>query len=261
MTTENTSDLFSTTSDLDNDYEVSGATGTEDLVNNLVGEGKKYKSVNDLAYSKVAADAHIRKVQDENKALREALQRQQALEDLLKQVREPSPVAPNVTSNPAHNSGDESGAPSLDDIEAKVLKRLEERTQKEREARNMELVKSTVQDVFGPNFGTELKARLAETDLSEVEADRLAKNNPKAFFRLLGIDSQAPAQRSVFTPAAPQTKVNTMATQKLGSPERTKSYYDNIKAKMGVKAFYQDRNLQTEIHNQALRLGERFFDT
>jgi hypothetical protein len=259
MTTE-TNGLFDNDPALDDNYEPLAPSGSEDLLNTLVGEDKKYKSPADLAYAKLAADAHIKKIQEENKVLRDSLARQKALEDLLAQVNRKDD-APSNAINPGNPSG-ESGAPSPDDLVAKVLSSLEERNREAQRQANMKQVQEALPAALGPNWKAELRSRLADAGVDETLADQLAKDNPKAFFRLIGADAAKPATppagNSLLGPA-PTQRVNSTAAPVV-SGEKTQSYYDRVKKEMGVRKFYEDRKLQAEIHSQALKLGDRFFD-
>lgn len=259
MTVSNT-DLFSQADgSLDDNYEQTGVTATQELLESLVGEGKRYKTINDLAFAKINADAHIKRMAEENKALREAQQRASALEDLVKSMRETSQVTKD--DDPSDTKAGGAGALDADTIVAQVLTSLEERTKQQQERENMAVVKKTIAESLGPNWQAELKAKVEDSGLSEQEADVFARRNPKAFFKLLGINTEQKATNSLFN-SVPATTVNsTASTVQSNGVNRTKSYYDSLKKKMGVQAFMANRDLVAQQHNDALRLKEAFFDT
>ena len=252
-----TTDLFSNNDPiLDDNYEMDGVTATEDLVTNLVGEDKKYKTVNDLAYSKLSADAFINRLKNENKQLRDQLKSTDDIKSLINGFKE---APPKEASNPVQDGG-ESGAFDPDTLVEKVLSSLEARNAKAREEQNMEQVKNTVQTALGPNWRNEVKQRLVEADLSDTEADAIARRNPKAFFKLLGIGpTQEPSKPSLFDNPAPRSTVNTTSQAPM-NVERNQTYYNNLKQKMGLSSFYSNPTLQAQMHNDALRLGEKFFN-
>lgn len=251
-----TTDLFSETDPiLDDNYELDGLTATEDLVSNLVGDDKKYKTVNDLAYSKLSADAFINRLKNENKELRDRLKSTDDIKSLLNGFKE---APPKETSSPVQDGG-ESGDFNPDTLVEKVLSSLEARNAKAREEQNMEVVKNTVQTALGTNWRSEVKQRLNEAELSDAEADAIARRNPKAFFKLLGISQETtPKQPSLFD-TSPRSSVNTTSQAPI-TGERNKAYYDNVKKKMGVIAFANNPTIQAEMHKDALRLGEKFFN-
>jgi hypothetical protein len=59
----------------------------KDLVVELVGEGKTYKTVDELAKGKINADIHIKRLEEEAKALREQLAGAKSVEDVLEAVK------------------------------------------------------------------------------------------------------------------------------------------------------------------------------
>lgn len=249
-------DLFkSADTELDNSYEPEGVTANPGLVDTLVGEGKKYKTPDDLAYSKLAADAHIKRIAEENAALRKALEEKQALEALVAELRGTTTKTEQAISS---QTGDES-AQAIDPktLVDQVRAQLKQEQDEQEYARNRDTVKRTIIAALGPNFQGELRNRLASAGLDESTANTLANKNPNAFLKL--IDVNPGTTRGTPPPPAPMTRVNNTELP-TGSGERTKSYWDGVKKQMGVKAFNENRALVTQMHNDALRLKEKFFD-
>ena len=60
---------------------------TEVTLEDLVGEGKKYRDPNALAKSRVEADRYIKKLEAEHKQMREELTSRQALADLVDEIK------------------------------------------------------------------------------------------------------------------------------------------------------------------------------
>lgn len=71
-----------------------------DLMTELVGEGKKYKTVEDLARSRLEADIHIKRVETENAEMREKLAKAASVEDILAAVKAQGAVSANETPDP-----------------------------------------------------------------------------------------------------------------------------------------------------------------
>lgn len=249
------SDLFNVAdTELDNSYEPHGVTANPGLVDTLVGEGKKYKTPDDLAFAKMSADAHIKRMADENAALRKAVSEAESLKALLAELK--ANTNTDTVSNP-QTGGENALAIDPKTIAEQVRAQLKEEQAAAEYSRNRDLVKKTLVNALGPNFQNELRARLASAGLDESTADTLASRNPTAFLKLIDVSSDD-VRRPPEAPA-PQSRVNNTDI-KTGPTDRTKSYWDGVKAKMGIKAFNADRSLVVQMHNDALRLGVKFFD-
>lgn len=246
--------IFNTNADteLDNGYEPDGVTANPGLVDQLVGEGKKYKTPDDLAFGKMNADKHIARLAEENAALRKAVSDAEALKALVAELK----ANTNADQGSTRQQVEETALDPktlVDQIKAQLKEEQEQQAQ----ASNREVVKQKLIEALGPNFGPEVKKRLAEAGLDEATANTLASKNPNAFLKLINVD----APRNTPGAPVPPTKVNTVAQGAVPNGERTKSYYDALKAKMGgAKAFNANRALVVQMHDDALRLGDKFFD-
>jgi len=79
------SNLFAQEQETQQAAQPNPATGPSSV---LVGEGRKYRSNDDLATAYIAADDHIAKLQEENKTLRDNATKASTVEDVLKRIED-----------------------------------------------------------------------------------------------------------------------------------------------------------------------------
>ena len=204
------------------------ASGTpQSGANDLVGEGKKFKTVDDLAKGKVEADAFIEKLTRELAEVREvankninAEQQLEALKNELKSLRD------------AGGQARENTTPALSgrDIEALVERSI---TQKEAsKTASQNLAESNAKTV--EHFGTlEAAKKAVETKAVELGVTveylrETAAKSPTAFAHLIGLDGkQAPGSPGSFI------QPSRAAPTKEGTPENlipgTYAYAENVR--------------------------------
>ena len=224
----------------------------------LVGEGKKFKDVQELARGKYEADSFIAiqnkrmdELREDYLKLREEYQASASLKDLVDQLQNPqrneedriSPQA-DVTDRPAFDPNQ---------LESLVSNKIREHEAKQKEQKNFNEVKAKLEDKFGSNASNILKKQIDELGLTVDDVNALARKSPKAFFKTLGLDEashngfDAPPRSGVRNDSfAPQAK------------KRTWSYYQDIK-KSDPK-LYWDPKTQIQMQKDAISLGDDFKD-
>jgi hypothetical protein len=211
----------------------------KDYTPDLVGEGKKYKTVQDLARAVLHKDVHITRIEGENSQVREELATRISYQDFLDQIK-----SNQGNSQDPQDSGDttEKSAIKPEDVADLVLQKLNQTQQQQTASQNEALVVNKLTEVLGPNYASKLRQQAAELGLSDAEVKSLAQRNPKALFRMFGID----ADRQVETFEAP------VRTQQSGfaptGQKRGKTYYDEI--------YKSDPNryFSPEIYNERYKL-------
>jgi hypothetical protein len=259
-------DLFQKTDDPAPVTEPTPVSPEKNYLEDLVGEGKKYASVEDLARSRIEADQFIERLKGENQGIREELKTRATLEafmDRMEQQKPVSQVAENQQSTtqntpPAENAGEQI---SQEKLESLLEKKLSEREQQSTQTRNLQQVTEQLQKHFGADFQRHLKQKASELGLGEDFLDGLAKTQPRAFTALLGIDGE-PSQKpedQMFNQTAPVTQQNTTA-QRLGTPVglKNKAYFDKIKRDDPDR--YWSVSVQNELHREALAQAEDFYN-
>jgi len=248
-------DLFTNASTDDH-----GASGDDtNPVELLVGEGKKFKSVEDLAKGKLEADRFIQRLQDELQTVRSDLATAKRLEEIVDRLSTGSvqSAIPPVTEDQTNQNGADGKGDTSVNFEELVEKALTKKEQEKRQKDNIEEVSRTLTEAWGPGFVNKLVAEAAALGMSKDEVNALAARNPKALYRLVGVTGESQARGSapnLFTP--PTSNVNTTGF-KPSNGERGKSYYDKLKR--DNPSLYNTPRIQQQEYKDAMALGDRFF--
>lgn len=235
---------------------------SEVTVNDLVGEGKKFSTVDDLAKGKAESDRVIRARETELAQLRDELSKRESLEALIERTRTPQSAGPVSEQPPA------AVTPSFteEDLEARIRSISEKTTQAQRAAANAELVSTKLNQVFGTedkaNEVVNAKARELGVNIKFLED--MAVASPDGFLKLLGVND---APRS--TPQVPHSNVNAelVANHAPGPKPGTYPYYQALQREMqaaGKGADYYSPKIQNQLMKDAFAAeerGENFFGT
>ena len=240
-------------SDQDTLFDIDQAVEDKDYLPELVGEGKKYSDPSALAKAKVHADAHISRLEKELAEARTTMTAQAKLEDLVKRLQEVKPPTTPVTTNTEERGILESD--NTVDIETTVDKLISRREAANQAKSNLDKVKQTLREALGTNYSQHLANEADRLGMSTDEMNALAQRSPAAFLRLVGVDQ---GKQQTVVPSVPPTRVNTETFRPTTTNEKTYSHYDQMRRQGKVKAL--DQNLLIEMHNNAIRSGEKFFD-
>ena len=230
----------------------------------LVGENGKFKTPEDLARAKVESDRFIEQLKAEAAGLRQELNTRLTLEQMMDKISAPRNETPDPIpgSNQSPSNG-EGGAKALnpEDLDRIIEQRLQEAEKRRMQEVNLNQVREVLTEKFGPDFATHLKQTAANLGIGEDFLNNLAKEQPKAFLKL--IDSEAPKQAApastgLFTPPKGQS-IPSNSGSFAPTGERKQSYYDDIKRR--DPSLYWSPKVQNQMHQDAIRLGETFFDT
>jgi hypothetical protein len=217
----------------------------------LVGEGKKFKTVDDLAIGKKEADAFIEQLKQEKAAMRaelEALSKKaeqsvtlQAVLEKLEQARKPN--SDGKTEPPVINQ---------DELKNMVRGTLEEVTKADARKTNRTKANEEVLKKFSGDAEKAAQfvaSKAASLGLSKEALGDLSESSPAAFATLLGLtatSTQPGATGSL-------TSVNSEALNK-GSLNRDESFFVELK-KTNKKEFWSARN-QQELFRYAEKHGQ-----
>lgn len=151
-------------------------------VNALVGDGKKYRSVEDALKSIPNAQTHIQRLEEENKQFREELAKRRAAEDLLNEIKQASVQQPQT-----HGSV-EADPEVLSQIVEQVL---EKKTAQQTAQQNAKSVVDKFTAVYGDK-AEDMYIQLAkQSGMSIQSLNNLASQSPSAVLKLAGIDSKS----------------------------------------------------------------------
>lgn len=169
-------------------------------VSEFIGEGKKYKTVEDALKSVPNAQKHISTIEEENRAMKEELAKRKTAEELLAEMK--SGLVPNETPL----------KPSIDaNTIAEIVKN--QLTQAEQSKKANENI-ATIVSLFTEKFGDKAKGeaeyiRIAQENGLTIDAlNRLSASSPNAVITLAGLKNKS-------TPPASNSSgsVNTQALQ------------------------------------------------
>ena len=227
----------------------------------LVGEGRKYSSVEELAKAYKHADQAIEQRNRELAALRDELGRRLDTEELfnrLGQNRDPSPL--DIPSRESTPPVEEPKSAPLDNeaLAKRIREELERANNEQRIKTNLNSVESKLLEAYGDSQKAleVVKLKAQELGVSVEFLQSVAAQSPKAFLAQLGLDNtsnQAPA-------VAPRNDINPRALNETSGrvKEGTYAYYENIR-KTDPKAYYSPK-IQIEMHKKATELGRAFFE-
>lgn len=223
----------------------------------LVGEGKKFKSPEDLARGKAESDLYIATLRQKLAEHEQELNARKKIEDIVATIVPKSSTAEPTNPPVTQPEGDRTVQPdhlTPEKLEELIERRLSERERANRANTNLSTVIEDLKKTFGPNYAQTVEEKGREVGLSREDMNELAKRAPEAFFRLVG--SQAP-QKGPEPFAPPRSTVNPTAAAGGGHTARNKAFYDDMKKR--DPALYNSPSNQNQMMTDALRLKEAFF--
>ena len=239
----------------------------KDYLTELVGEGKKFAEVSDLARGKAEADAFIEQLTRENAEYRSKLQEATTFDNLMKELKtaktnDGTPVTPSNQPNPSgENETREIEYVSPDQLESLLEQKLQERTTQANRASNVQKVSDELTKQFG-NEAQNVLAQIGETSgLSTEELKELAAQRPQVVLNL------AKAQTSVsptsggdlFSDATPRTSTTQFrnSDDSSGHGFKDQAYYQKMRRDDPKK--YARTDIQLEMHKFATKDPDKFF--
>lgn len=229
----------------------------------LVGDGKKFKTNEDIAKAKLESDRFIAQLQNEMQGLRQELSARQTLEQLMDKI---GATAGSASTHQEHNQtpdGDVGSTGMKSFTEEDIARLVEQRLSTAEKARvhaaNLETVQKALVESFGPDFVSHLKAKTVELGVTEEYLTAMAKETPKAFLKLVeATGAPRAATPSLFSP--PASSGLPSPASKGFSPTGTPklSYYEELRKKDPSRYWAPD--VQNKMHKDAMALGEAFFD-
>ena len=226
------------------------------LVQELVGEGKKFKSVDDLAKGKLEADGFIEKLKVENAALREALNTEANPDEILARINGLLQSKDRSTTNTTDQTSNQSQSTAAPLTEEKVLELLSKREQEEKIKQNVNSFNASVNKAFGPKTGEVIATRLDELGMDEDTFKDLAARNPNAALRILGLNKEGGVSAGTVNPS-----VNTEAffgdAGKGNGEVQNFAYFTKLRREMGER--YYEPHIQKQVFEARKRLGDAFW--
>lgn len=230
----------------------------EVTVDALVGEGKKFKTVDDLAKGKAESDRVIMAREQELAELREELKKRETVEDIIQRVTRP-PVQSPLPVTESQPTPATSGITD-EDLVQRIREVTSEATRAEKVARHAEEVATRLVEVFGSEEAANraITAKAQELGVSVEFLQSTAVQSPKAFYAQIGLDA---------VPTSPQSTPRTngsIVPEALGNNHQgpkpgTYSYYQEILRTKGSTAYFDPR-VQNQLMKDAFAASKNGID-
>lgn len=225
----------------------------------LVGEGKKFRTVDDLAVGKKQSDDFIRKLETENAELRKTLE---GVSLEATQSKAKLEVYEKVSSPGLHNKSEDNLSDNSNDNKPNnqkglthedVLSLMELAETNKQVSANRQQVRDTLIKELGATADEYINSKAQEIGIARDELFELAGKSPTAFYNLVGISNVSNPKNSGLS-----TYVNGKNTtiQNSKQPTRNGAYYDKLRSEMGTVKFIMDKNLQIQLHKDMMALGD-----
>jgi hypothetical protein len=228
---------------------------TKDYITELVGDGKKFKTPQDLARAKLESDRFIAQLTGELAGLRTDLNARISMEELVAEIKAAGSTSPRSepTNHVDHREDDASKrALTSEEIEQIVSARLAKEQNRTETNRNLQTVRDKLVEEFGQNYSSHLERIASELGVKREYLDNLAKDNPNVFFRVTGVGVRRVDNFS----GVPVSQVNSAGAFTTTGGDRDWNYYENLR-KTAPKTYWQPK-VQNEMFEQAKRLGPKF---
>lgn len=230
-----------------------------DYFQELVGEGKKFKTPQDLAKGKWEADNYVkmleRKLDDmrtDNLSLRNDNTTRAKLEELVDRLQDRQQVTHQNTQ-----TGEPQNQPQYDPNQLNEIlnSKLQEYENTKRQQENSNTVVAKLKERFGNNYQNAVKDQISQLGMTDALFNDLARNSPQVLFKTLGLD-QPQHQESFQSP--PRTTQRNDSFAPRGGEKRTWQFYQNMKKNDYAK--WSDPKTSVQMYKDAAELGSAFED-
>jgi hypothetical protein len=225
----------------------------KDYLSELVGDDKQFKTVQDLAKSKVHANRHIKTLEEKLDELRKELETRTKMDDFMTEVKK---VLPGQVPNQPQTSvtPDVKNDGGLDDstLEQKLEALLAQREQKTKTESNINKVQRVMKENFGDDANLVINKKAQDLGMSPKALQQIAVESPTAFFNLVG--AQEVVERDN-PPVVPRSGVNPGNSGY--SPVRNAAFYEKMKRE-NPKLYFDSKTTVTMIMDRQV-LGDKFY--
>ncbi len=227
----------------------SASTQTEGSVAELVGEGKKFATIEDLAKGKAEADKFIEQLKKEQAELRSDLDQRLSAQDLLEEIRKEREAQLQTSSAPSEGNT----TPSLgqDDIANLVTQTIEQRETQQTAENNILAVDRKMKELYGDKAQEVMLQKASSSNISVDFLKDIAAKSPNAFYNVLGLSTQKPT-----TPTLTTGTVDTSGTQTNTSSGNTWADFEKMR-KENPKLYWKPET-QMRILKEKQEQGESF---
>ncbi len=200
----------------------------------LIGDGKKYNSVDSALKSIPHAQTHIKTLEDENRALKDEILKRKTAEETLNEFRATS-VQHQPHEQPSGVNVDQDALASI------VESVLDKKTKQAQAGSNAAVVANKFQELYGDKAEAMYNKIAADNGLTPYQLNNLAYTSPAVVLNLAGISSKPQVGKTtsdVFVPAGNNQQSQFNTSVKIGA---------TTKDLMGA---YAQARLKVEAQNQ-----------
>lgn len=234
---------------------------SESVIDALVGEGKKFDSVEALAKGKMASDEHIARIEQENAELKAKLEKAggTTIEEIQARLQK-------LAESRENDGSKETKTLSPEDLEQTIRDVLSTVTDADTKASNRAKGNALVLKAVDGDVEA-AKALVAERakalGMSKEKLAALSEQSPTAFAELMQLKDGGSVS-SQNTSALPGRRTDAMEqNQSVMEIDgfKTKAWFDAKKKEVGHVKFINDRKIQTELNKSINGLGSRYFQS
>jgi hypothetical protein len=229
-------------------------TTPTNYIEELVGENKKFKTVDDLAKGKYEADLYIKDLErqkDELRTdylkLREDSMARAKLEEMIDKIS-----AQRTSSEAPTAKESEKPAFDMSNIDEILERKLKEKELSRSKDQNTKMITDALKERYGQSYMDVLQKQTEELGLSKEAVNYLAETSPRALMKQLGLD-EAPRTDPFRTPPR-----NSPFLSPKGEQKRTWSYYKKLKDENPT--LYLNPKTQVQMHKDYQAYGRDFED-
>lgn len=201
----------------------------EAALETLVGEGKKYATVNDLALAYAHANVHLGKLQNENSQLRSETEKARTIEEVLAQLK-PAGTDTSTVTDPDKRDTPDGKLPNIEELIAQEFAKRDSQAKEQQAKQNVESVTKTLSAKFGQQAAALYKAKGEELG---IDLDELAAKSPQAVLAYFGS-----------TPAT-TTNLNTSGKGHQHQPASVQENMDTM-TKAGLDKMFKEGKINRE---------------
>ena len=252
----------------DNQEDVFGGDPTKTVLDELVGEGKKFKTVEDLAAGKKAADDHIAGIEQENSTLKQELDRLKSSGDTETRMADLVDAVRKAQGKKDESNEGEQTALSQEELIETIRSVVQGDKQATTKASNRQIGNELVLKLVDGNADAarQLVTERAEAlGMSPKALAELSETSPDAFASLIGTSGSTGNSGS--TASLPKHRTDALYNgsdrpMELvgddGASYKTKAYFDAKKKELGHVKYLNDQQTQRELAKSINGLGSRF---
>lgn len=232
-------------------FEVDDQSTTEvtpTVVDQLVGEGKKYKTVDELAKAYMNADEFMETLKSENRTLKEQVTKVATLEEVMERLNQQGKPASTPTEDPPQTQK----PLSTEELQALVESTVTGMETSKTRTENLKRANKLLKEAFGDK-AEEVFKEVAKSPELEGVYRQLAQVDPDEFIkRFTAVPKNTGAQ-----PDNGGTAILHQAGGNRVQIEGTKEYYDNVRRT--DKALYYSQDFQIKMDRAVRSNPDRYF--